>query len=466
MGVVTVALYMVNYYVQRGLFRGGVAAGSLDAPLAWYIAAYAVITAALFGAYLTVLDMGRRGDLNDGRTLLWAILAPCLVSILLLPGRPWLSQDLFSYMAHGFLGVAAGSNPFLQPAEAAADTVIGPGLAAFGWHGRIGITPYGIVWTWLEKAVMRLCGEDLQLATVLLKSVVVASSLGTAFFIWVFLGRTNPSSQIPGTIAYLWNPMILAEFAGEGHNDALIVFFVIAALAACAAGRRTTSVAMQLLGILTKYVSLMFCPAHLVYLWRTRRGAARLALEIGAATLIVGLLCVALYSHLWAGSHTFDGLLRRGQPISSASPFGAINWMLRRSPLASVAGPVTLACVMLPLSALVGWVSLRVWNAADLARAFAWISLGYVLLASPDYWPWYACMPVTLILVSDASRLSWLAILLSFTARICAPLDLLRDHGVLGMAVSKGLLTGLGASLPLAVLLAWMYRRRGSISVP
>jgi alpha-1,6-mannosyltransferase len=461
-GLVTVALYIVNYYVQRCIFHGGLpsADGPRGSTLAWQMAAYAAVTVALFGGYLAVLAMVKRGELTRGRALMWAMLVPCIVNLLLLPGRPWLSQDVFSYMAHGFLGVAPGSNPFLQPAEAAADTAIGPGLGAYGWHGQIGITPYGIVWTWIEKAVMQLSGGNLSLSMILLKFLVVAASLGTAFFIWSFLGRTNPSSQILGTLAFLWNPMILAEFAGEGHNDAVILFFVIAALAACAAGRPATSVVAQMLGILSKYVSLMFCPAQLVYLWRTRRGVGRLALEITAALAIVAAIAVALYAHLWAGSHTFDGLLRRGQPISSASPFGAINWMLRRSPLASVAGPLTVACVTLPLLALMGWASLRVRNAMDLARAFAWISLGYVLVASPDYWPWYACMPVTLIIVSETSRLLWLAILMSFTSRICAPLDVIRDHGFLGMVAAKGALTGLGASLPLAALLLWMYRRR------
>jgi hypothetical protein len=464
-GAVSVALYIVNYYVQRSIFEAGAPPGSPSgsqsgAGVAWQLSAYALLTAALFGAYIAVLSMVKQGRLNGGRPLLWAVLAPCIASLLLLPGRPWLSQDVFSYMAHGYLGIAPGTNPFLQPAEAAAATAIGPALGAYGWHGQIGITPYGIVWTWIEKSVMRLSGSDPSVALVSLKSVVVAASFGTAFFIWSFLGRVSPSSQILGTLAYLWNPMIVAEFAGEGHNDAVIVFFVVAALAACAAGRPTASIIAQLLGILAKYVSLMFCPAQLVFLWRTRRSAGRLALSIAAALAIVGALAFVLYHRLWAGSHTFDGLLQRGQPISSASPFGAINWMLRRSPLASAAAPLTVAFVTVPLLILVGWVSLRVRNGADLARAFAWISLGYVLVASPDYWPWYACMPVTLIIIAEADRLLWLAILMSVTARLCAPLDVVRDHGFLGMIASKGALTGLGATLPLAALLLWMLRRR------
>jgi hypothetical protein len=34
---------------------------------------------------------------------------------------------------------------------------------------------------------------------------------------------------------YPWSPLALVEFASEGHNDALMVFFTIAALAATTA---------------------------------------------------------------------------------------------------------------------------------------------------------------------------------------------------------------------------------------
>ncbi len=96
-----------------------------------------------------------------------------------------------------------------------------------------------------------MSGNNIGLAIVLLKGVVVTTSLGTARCIWTIVGHTNPSAQVLGTLAYLWNPLILAEFAGEGHNDAMIIFFVIASLAACARNRPVTSMVAQMLGILS-----------------------------------------------------------------------------------------------------------------------------------------------------------------------------------------------------------------------
>jgi len=68
-------------------------------------------------------------------------------------------------------------------------------------------------------------------------------------------------------------------------------------------------------------------------------------------------------------------------------------------------------------------------------------------------------MPVTLLIVADTNRYLWLIVLLSVVARLGAPLDLLREHGLLQMPLSRGGLTGLGTTLPLLVLLVWVLRR-------
>ncbi len=102
-------------------------------------------------------------------------------------------------------------------------------------------------------------------------------------------------------------------------------------------------------------------------------------------------------------------------------------------------------------------------DAVGLARAFAAIALTYVLVASPDYWPWYSCLPVALLIAADTPGLFWLVLLMSVIARLCAPLDLIRDHGFLGMHAAKGALTGLGTTLPLVALAAWLVRRWRSV---
>jgi hypothetical protein len=387
---------------------------------------------------------------------------PVLFNVLLILGVPRLSQDIFSYMAHGYLGQLPHGNPFLLPAEAAGNTAIGPQLAAYGWHPEngIGITPYGVLWTRLEMLVMGIT-SDVPTALLLLKALVVAASLGTAFLIWCFLGRTNPRFQMLGTLTYLWNPLVVVEFAGEGHNDSVLIAFVLTILVACAAKRPAASVAALLLGVLVKYLPVMFVPAVLAYLWRTRRGTRGLALQIFIGLLIGVGVAVILYLPLWVGSETFQGLLVRGQPISSASPVGALNWFLRHTPFGSMSGPLTLALVTIPALGFMLWASIRVRDIVGLGRALAQVSLAFVLVASPDYWPWYVGLPVALAAAASPDKsLLWITLLLSLLGRLCAPLNIMFENGFITFPVAKGLTTGLGTTLPLLVLaslrlLAW-----------
>jgi alpha-1,6-mannosyltransferase len=454
-GSVTAGLYIVNALLERALHgngAAGVTSYACDALL------YVLVTAAILGAYCSVLSMCRRGELEAGRARAWSLILPCALQLGLAVSAPQLSQDIYSYMAHGFLGIAPGHNPLTDEAEMARSTLIGPRLAAAGWDAEPGRTPYGIIWTQIEINIMRVSRADVVVAQLLMKAVVLVSSLGTALGIWCFLSRVNPPARLLGALAYLWNPLILIELPGEGHNDALMVLCAVAALAACAYERSGLSVFAQLCGVLTKYVNVLFVPAQLVYLWRTRRTAGGRLLKILAAVCVAAAMAVVLYAPLWAGVHSFDGIAHRAALGSSAAPSGVIEWFMMRSPLAPAAEELTLVSVGLAALAFIAWISLRVKEAAGLARAFAWISIAYVLVASPDYWPWYASMPVTLLIVAYTDRYLWLIVLMSAVARLGAPLDLLREDGVLAMGLSTGGRTGMGTTLPLIALLIWGLR--------
>ena len=465
----TLALYLANSWIQRVIFstciseRAGISEPVRAAhrtAIVWEAALYGAVTVALFVAYVAVLNMARRGDLDRGKTRLLALAVPCMVNLALLACTPRFSQDLFGYMAHGFLGLMPNGNPLTQPAFQATDSIIGPQLAAYDWHGTVGITPYGIVWTRLEVAIMRISGDHLQTAMILFKTTVVVASLGTACLIWLLMGRICPSGQVLSTVAYLWNPVILVEFAGEGHNDAVMLFFVMVALTACGAQRSMLSWLAQWLAVLTKYISMLFLPAQLIYTWRMRRSAGLWFSDTVGALAVAVALAAFLYAPLWAGVHSIDGLISRGNIASSASPLGGISWILRHSPLAPMAGLLSVVLLTVPFLLGVVWLSIRVNSIVGLTRAFAWTSVGFMLLAAPDYWPWYACMPAALLIVAHSEVLLWFVILISLLARLCAPLELMRDHGFIGAILSRGATTGLGTTLPLAVLLIWFSQSR------
>jgi hypothetical protein len=478
-GAASAALYLSSLLTQRAMFRNGLHSDVLfpdpgnaadRSALLWQYGGYLISTLGLFALYALVLIRCRRGELGRGMERAWSLAFPILFNLLLIPVAPHLSRDIFSYMAHGYLAQLPGGNPFLSPASDAANTTIGPQLTAYGWApgAGIGITPYGVLWTRIEILVMGLTNA-VSTALLLLKVMVVAASLATALFIWWFLGRTNPHLQMLGTLGYLWNPLVVVEFAGEGHNDPVLILFVLGTLVACATMRPAVAVASLVLGISVKYLPAMFVPAVLAYLWRAYQGRdGRLAIQILVGLVVGTGLTAILYLPLWAGSETFQGVLARGQPISSASPAGVVNWIIMRSQLRPISGTLTLVLVTIPALAFMLWASIRVRDAAGLGRALVLVSLAFVLVASPDYWPWYLGLPVALIAAAFPDRALWVAFVLTLFGRLCAPLDTLFENGFITFPLAKGLTTGLGTTLPLTVLASWgivAWRRRFQLTV-
>jgi hypothetical protein len=128
-------------------------------------------------------------------------------------------------------------------ASEAGNTAIGPRLTAYGWS---------------PEAVRR----DLDAAT------VVAASFGTAALIWSggFWEERTLASRCK--LAHLWSALVVVGFAGEGHNDSILIVFVLASLV-CAGGRPAVSVAALSLGVMVKDLPVMVAPALLTCLWRS-----------------------------------------------------------------------------------------------------------------------------------------------------------------------------------------------------
>ncbi|HEX5166305.1 MAG TPA: hypothetical protein VFV93_12965, partial [Thermomicrobiales bacterium] len=121
-GLCSGALYLAVYLLQRGIYLNGLAS-ELGQPadrgrLALQAALYVGCTIALFALYGWLLMLCHGGQLSDGRVRRLALALPVLFNLGLLFGRPYLSTDLFTYLAHGKLSLLDAGNPYVhQPTE-------------------------------------------------------------------------------------------------------------------------------------------------------------------------------------------------------------------------------------------------------------------------------------------------------------------------------------------------------------
>jgi alpha-1,6-mannosyltransferase len=419
-------LYAATYAAQRGL-RGN------STPLATRlprldILLYLVATVGLFLLYGLLLMICRRGGLGTPRARVLAFAFPVAFNIAFLAAAPNLSIDLLSYISHGYIRAVLHGNPYVLPSSAVAHTAIGPQLAAFGWRPVHPVSPYGPLWTHLETAIA-YASDSVRVQMVMLKAVVVVASLGSAWLIWLILGRVRPEYQTLGTLAYLWNPMIVVELAGEGHNDSVMVFFVLMALALTLRGRGTAGMSAMSLGVLTKYLPAALILPQVTYLWRIRRSAGRAAAHVVSGLAISLGLAVASFASLWAGTRTLVGIRMSGQLGETGSTPTVILHILSPIVPPAAAKPLTYA---LAIAAFGIYLAVRTFSISDtigLLRTAMGVGLVYLLFASPAYWPWYAVMPVALLALEPEGL--WFALILSVSvgSRLTAPLDVMFVNG-------------------------------------
>lgn len=431
---------------------------------------YWPLVAGVVALYLAVLVTVRFG------TRLVGLLAACAAAVgqlVLLPTRPGLSIDLYSYVAHGYLANQPFSSPYQVAAAQVAGAPIGPVLLDLGWMPVHPETPYGPFWTHLESLSVAVSADDVGRAALLLKVVVTAASIGTGVLAFFIAEQVRAGLGPLAATAWLLNPVAVVEFAVEGHNDAVPVFLTACALLAALRGWAVTAVVTLALASLTKYTPAALGLAVLVMLLRSGRPVRRTWLGVGVGLLASVGLAWLLWQRWWTGWDTLAGLRASTTVAPTDSPAG---WLT--APWSDpYADPYAVQSSLVPQLVLAGVVLLVVLAASWGRTAGAWlagcaaIALA-VLAVSPTYWPWYAALPIAVLAVRPA----WVSLVqvtaLTVGSRIAAPWG---DLAALGLVPYQdanriGTLAGLTVPLGVCVLAAavalpvhlWRGRRRSS----
>jgi hypothetical protein len=300
-------------------------------------------------------------------------------------------------------------------------------------------------------------------AVLLLKAVVVLAGVLTAAAIYAARPDAAQVTRLRSMLLFAWNPTIITEFAGEGHNDAVMILVVIVGLCWIVRRRTVAGALAMSAGVLAKYLPLVFALPTLVYLWRTRNSSFQFWRGIGACVVICAGLATLLYAPFWTGFHTLDGVRAASHAAFGPGTSGMLFWALSHvSPghASAVAGAIT-------ATVLLGFVvaaSLNVHDSETLFSACGTIALAYVLIAVPRFWPWYVALPAALLALRPTPRSVLLVLMLTLCAKLVAPLDIIRVSGAMSWANESVVTTVVGVWLPLLVWVA-MYFRRGRRAV-
>ncbi len=383
------------------------------------------------------------------------------------------SKDVLSYLVYGRAFGAYGLNPYTTT----------PSNMQFDFNFRLidwpdAVSVYGPVWTLLctvlYKVVAPLATTHIWGYIVSFRALGLAFHLGNAILIWFILGRLRPRDQIAGTIFYAWNPLALIEFAGNGHNDAGLIFFLLAAIAAAVAERRRTwLVALCLaLSVLTKFITLLIIPAYLLVLWRTTPAAPDRVFSRARVLALVqaGAAGLGAFVILWM---PFAAALRNPLFLfksSAASQYDnsllqLIYWSLREgfSAVLPAAASHELASILVMTAGRVAFLilwTILTWRSRDLEswlRGSFWIFFTYLVLATPWFWPWYVTWLVGLAPLVGGRRST--AATLTFSASVLFLYVMWGNQLPFDRGSVLPLHTIVAFGLPLLVL--WLQLRRG-----
>jgi hypothetical protein len=333
-----------------------------------------------------------------------------LFAVILLFMYPYDAADIFDNILHGRIISVYHANPFRDiPAQFAAD----PFYPYIGW--RKSISAYGPGWEMLAGLSARLAGDGLIENVFVFKAVLVAFLAGCSGLIVLILRRIAPERALAGLVLFAWNPVVVYETIGQGHNDVAMLFWMLLAIWLLLKKRYTLTILALLIGALFKFIPLLFIPAAAAIALRNL-GTSRARLRWLFVTTIVSVALVGLaYAPFWNGLATLS-ITRRTQQFTSSLP--TVIYTLLQFNFDRVEAATWVSLIALTLTGLCAlWAAWRAWrdrSELSLIRSMYYLIMFYLLLAVPWFHPWYAVWAIGLAALLPVGHAVRLAILFSF----------------------------------------------------
>jgi hypothetical protein len=321
---------------------------------------------------------------QDRRLLQVVIAFAILFGVTLLAIYPITATDIFEYVFHSRILVHYGENPLAVPPMAFRDD---PFLKTVNWARHP--SPYGPLWVLLTVPGSLVAGNDLILNLILMKALPVLFFAGCVVMIAAILRHKNRGQQLVGTLLFAWNPLVLFEALGNGHNGIIMMFFALTAVYFLVRQQWLWVIPALVASVLVKYITAILIVPFLIYCWLQNDRPARgwyLGQTLAITALFVGVVISPFLQ-------VPQGLLEEANFYSMlAIPSLGYNF------LKGIHGDVIAKVVTISVS-VIGYLivyafSLRNMTRQDRPRQFivlcTWLIVAYLGIACMHFQPWFA----------------------------------------------------------------------------
>jgi hypothetical protein len=374
---------------QAGAWFFGMASDSTPARLLGAVALYVGLVVSVV-AWLQLVRLARSEPVRLRQ--LAVVFVAWVLPLIVAP--PLFSRDAYSYAADGQMA-AEGVSPYRYGPLVLADPAYVEKVSPI-WQATP--TPYGPLFVAVAEGDMDATGHGEVAAIELLRLEAVAGVVLAGVSVADLAGRAGYRPHLAVTLAVL-NPVTLYDLVSPGHNDALMMGFLLAGLAAASRGKRVAGLLLCAVGAAIKAPALIGA-VYIGWHWQPgpapwRRRGAYAAGALGIAAVVLGVVSEGLgfgWSWLW----------NLGTPAivhSVTTPTTAVADLVSQvGGLVGLGGSGSLllaffrAIGLLAAAAACAWCLWR--SRASDAVWYAGLSLLAVAALSPTLQPWYVAWGV------------------------------------------------------------------------
>ncbi len=347
--------------------------------------------------------MGIRAAAQAGSKAAWFIVIGGTLAFIgvFLFMAPFDALDIYDNIFHGRIVGIYGGNPFRQ-------LIIDFPNDPFFKYPRWTTSPsaYGPAWELLAGLTARVAGNGILANVLAFKLLPGIFHLASVVVIVIFLRRTSPEQALPGALLLGWNPVVLYETWGNGHNDIAMIFWVL--LAALWISRKRYSMATLSLvaGALMKFIPVLLIPAALLVGYRSLDKLKPRLWFLAKTSAAAFVMIAAAYLPFWNGFASLS-INRRMEMFTTSIP--AVIYRFLNPSLGYVESGKVVSLVALGLLAIFTiYQSFRMQNqdpARDFSSTVFNILAFYLMVTCLWFQQWYSLWLIGLApLLSKRSR--------------------------------------------------------------
>ena len=259
---------------------------------------------------------------------------PAVALLVMLFMYPITAGDVFDYVSQIRVLTVYHANPLtIAPSAFPGDAF----LPFNAWPGMP--ASYGPLWALLSALVSQPAGNHFFAAVLAQKLLSITACLGCMAFVWLLAKQLCPERRWQAFVFFAWNPLVLFETGANGHNDALMVLFLLAGLTALLAARwYWQSLALPLLvaSVLVKWTGVLLIPLAVIYLLRGGRARRWGLAPLGLGAALTAAYALPVIAPFWDTQHAWGVLLQAN--LFTASPPALLEGLLKPIYGSSVAG--------------------------------------------------------------------------------------------------------------------------------